>query len=54
MGDLLHVEAAILEEVDYFITEDSDIISKRQEIQRKYPQIKIVKLKEFKRIVEKS
>ncbi len=50
MGDILHLEASLFEEVDYFITEDNDILSKRQEIQKKFPNLKILKLEEFKKI----
>lgn len=47
LGDVLHIHEAVIQKVDYLISQDDDIISKREEINTIHPNLKILTLEEF-------
>lgn len=49
LGDVLHVESAIFNECDYLITEDKDILAKREELLKVSKNPQIMNFEEFKR-----
>ncbi|MCD6549710.1 hypothetical protein J7K41_03320 [Candidatus Micrarchaeota archaeon] len=54
MGDILHVETAIKEKMNYFITNDKDILNKRTKIKEYYPELSILSEEEFILIVKQD
>jgi len=48
LGDCLHVESCVFENYNYLITNDNDILSKRQQLKELFPNLKIKNLLEFK------
>lgn len=51
VGDVLHVESANFENCNIFITEDRDILSKKDELYKKLPELNIMNLEEFERFI---
>ena len=49
LGDSIITEEAVFHNYYYFLTEDSDILNKRDIVMRSYPKIKILKLVEFEK-----
>ena len=48
LGDCLHLESAVFENYNYLITNDKDILSKRQQLKELFPNLKIENPSGFK------